>query len=118
MLVVAYGTVARACSVALEQLTAAGVRAALLRPVSLFPFPYATLREAAARAKAVLVVELSCGQMVEDVRLALEGTRPVYFHGRTGGLMVPAEDVVAQVKGILSGPEQAAQAGCREVTHA
>lgn len=117
VLIVSYGTVARACSVALGQLAEAGLRTALFRPISLFPFPSGALRKAAAKAKAVLVVELSCGQMVEDVRLALEGTRPIYFHGRTGGLMVPAEDVVEQVKGILSGAAGAATGGCREVTH-
>ncbi len=101
VLVVAYGTVARVCSTALEDLRESGVRAALLRPVTLFPFPYQAVRAAAERARTVLVVELSSGQMVEDVRLALEGTRPVHFHGRQGGMLVTPEEVAEKVKGIL-----------------
>lgn len=101
VLVVAYGTVARACNTALAQLRDEGVRAALLRPITLFPFPAAAVRAAAARAKAVLVVELSAGQMVEDVRAAVEGTRPVHFHGRTGGLMIPPEEVADRVRTLV-----------------
>ncbi|RPJ76274.1 MAG: 3-methyl-2-oxobutanoate dehydrogenase subunit beta, partial [Acidobacteria bacterium] len=96
----AYGTVARACNMALGQLREEGLRAALLRPISLFPFPSEAIAAAAARARAVLVVELSAGQMVEDVRAAVGGRCPVYFHGRTGGLMVPAEEVAERVRAL------------------
>jgi 2-oxoglutarate ferredoxin oxidoreductase subunit alpha len=70
-----------------------GIRAALFRPISLWPYPEAALREVAGRVRGVLCVELSAGQMVEDVRLAVEGRCPVAFHGRTGG-MVPTPDEV------------------------
>jgi 2-oxoglutarate ferredoxin oxidoreductase subunit alpha len=107
VLIVAYGTVARVCSTALEDLRADGVRAALLRPISLFPFPYAQVRSAAERARAVLVVELSTGQMIEDVRLALAGLRPIHFHGRQGGMLVSPEAVAENVRAVLAGSLEA-----------
>jgi 2-oxoglutarate ferredoxin oxidoreductase subunit alpha len=66
----------------------------LFRPITLWPFPSDALAEVARRCRALLVVEMSAGQLVEDVRLAAEGT-PVFFHGRTGG-MVPTPTDVAQ----------------------
>ncbi len=101
VLVVAYGTVARVVSTAVENLREEGLRVALLRPITLFPFPYEAVRAAAKRAKAVLVTELSCGQMVEDVQLAVAGSRPVHFHGRQGGMLVTPEEVAEKVKEIL-----------------
>jgi 2-oxoglutarate ferredoxin oxidoreductase subunit alpha len=74
-----------------KQARAEGLRAGLLRPISLWPFPEAVLGELAGRVRGMLVVELSAGQMVEDVRLAVAGRCPVAFHGRTGG-MVPSPD--------------------------
>jgi 2-oxoglutarate ferredoxin oxidoreductase subunit alpha len=98
VLVVAYGSVARVVSTALEDLRAAGCAAALVRPITLFPFPYGAVRRAAERARAVLVAELSTGQMVEDVRLAVEGKVPVHFIGRQGGMLLTPEDIVAKVR--------------------
>lgn len=111
VLIIAYGTVARACSMALGQLHDEGIRAALLRPITLFPFPSEAVRTAAARATAVLVVELSAGQMVEDVRSAVGDARPIHFHGRTGGLMIPAEEVADRVRAILGAARAAAPSG-------
>ncbi|MGE5235885.1 MAG: 3-methyl-2-oxobutanoate dehydrogenase subunit VorB [Acidobacteriota bacterium] len=103
VLVVAYGTVARVCSTAIEDLREEGVRAALIRPITLYPFPYAAVRQAAEKARAVLVVELSTGQMIEDVRLALEGRRPIHFYGRQGGMLASPEEVAGKVREILAG---------------
>jgi len=103
VLIVAYGTVARVCLSALDELSEQGVGAAMVRPISLFPFPYEAIREAAARAKAVLVVELSTGQMIEDVRLALEGARPIHFLNRVGGMLVSPDEVVNKVREIAGG---------------
>jgi 2-oxoglutarate ferredoxin oxidoreductase subunit alpha len=100
VLIVAYGTVARVCSAAMEELAEQGLRVAMVRPVSLFPFPYQAVRQAADRARAVLVVELSTGQMIEDVRLALEGCRPIHFHSRVGGMLVTPEEVIERVTAI------------------
>jgi 2-oxoglutarate ferredoxin oxidoreductase subunit alpha len=99
----AYGTVARVCTTAMEELAEAGIRVTMVRPISLYPFPYAAVREAAERARAVLVVELSAGQMLEDVQLALQGARPIHFHGRLGGMLASFEEVVDKVKAVSSG---------------
>jgi 2-oxoglutarate ferredoxin oxidoreductase subunit alpha len=93
VVLVAYGTAARVARTAVERSRERGLRAGLFRPITLWPFPAAALREATAGARAVLVVEMSAGQLVEDVRLALEGSVPVFLHGRTGG-MVPSPDGV------------------------
>ncbi len=100
VLLVAYGSVARVCLTALETLLAAGLKVGLLRPISLFPFPYRELRAAAEHAAKVLVVEMSCGQMLEDVELAVAETRPVGFYGRQGGNLVSPEEVVAEAKAL------------------
>ena len=94
LVVVAYGTAARVARTAIERLREAGLRVGLFRPITLWPFPSRALVEAAEHARGVLVVELSAGQMVEDVRLAIEGRQPVMFTGRTGG-MVPTPGEVA-----------------------
>jgi 2-oxoglutarate ferredoxin oxidoreductase subunit alpha len=111
LLLVAYGTVARVCSTARETLAAEGIRTALVRPISLFPFPYEAVRAAALRAKAVLVVELSAGQMVEDVQLAVRGEVPIHFFGRQGGMLISPEAVVDTVRAIAGpGPHDPAAA--------
>jgi 2-oxoglutarate ferredoxin oxidoreductase subunit alpha len=106
LLIVAYGTVARVCSGSIEDLKDQGVKAAMIRPISLFPFPYEAVRKASEKAKAVLVVELSTGQMVEDVRLALEGTKPIYFYGRTGGMLATPEEIAGVGRDVLEGKRQ------------
>ncbi len=106
VLIVAYGTVARVCSTAIEELREEGVKAALVRPITLWPFPYKAVRDAAARASSVLVVELSAGQMIEDVQLALARSRPVHFYNRMGGMLVSPDEVVSKVKSILDGSSE------------
>jgi 2-oxoglutarate ferredoxin oxidoreductase subunit alpha len=101
LLVCAYGTVARVCLTALEELEEKGTRIGLFRPISLQPFPYEELRERALRAKHVLVTELSAGQMVEDVKLALHDKVRIHFHGRTGGNLISPEDVMKVAEEIL-----------------
>jgi len=87
--IVAYGTAARVARTAIARAREVGLRVGLVRPVSLWPFPSAALERLAPNVRGFLVVELSAGQLVEDVRLAVEGRAPVFFHGRTGG-MVPS----------------------------
>ncbi|HYL81543.1 MAG TPA: 3-methyl-2-oxobutanoate dehydrogenase subunit beta, partial [Candidatus Acidoferrum sp.] len=94
VLFVAYGTVARICKTAIEALKERGVRAGLFRPVTLFPYPGEALAKAADRSRHVLVSELSCGQMVEDVRYHVAGRRPVDFYGRVGGMIMAPEELV------------------------
>jgi 2-oxoglutarate ferredoxin oxidoreductase subunit alpha len=92
-LLVAYGTAARVCTSAVELARAAGLRVGLFRPITLWPFPSRELAARARRASSVLVVELSAGQMVEDVRLAVAGACRVESLGRMGGC-VPTPDEV------------------------
>jgi len=96
LLYVANGTVARVCQTAIDILGESGIRAALFRPVTLYPFPKAALRAAAAKAKVVLVEEMNMGQMVEDVDHVLQGKVPIRFHGRCGGMMATPEEVVVE----------------------
>ncbi|MFA5028073.1 MAG: 3-methyl-2-oxobutanoate dehydrogenase subunit VorB [Candidatus Methylomirabilota bacterium] len=104
LLLVAYGISARVATTALERLAARGIAAALCRPISLFPFPSAAVARAAARARAVLVVEMSAGQMLEDVRLAVGDRRPIGFYGRQGGLVIAPEDVAEAAERLLVDP--------------
>ncbi len=96
-LLVAFGTSARVCQTAVGKLRDQGVRAGLLRPITVRPFPQARIRELAEGKKLVLSVEMNMGQMVEDVRLAVEGRAPVQFEGRTGGNIPTVGDVVRRV---------------------
>jgi 2-oxoglutarate ferredoxin oxidoreductase subunit alpha len=111
VVLVAYGTAARVARTAVERAREEGLAAGLFRPVTLWPFPAAALRDAARGARAVLVVELSAGQMVEDVRLALDGAVPVLFHGRTGGMVPSPDEVVAAARRAWSVREPATRGG-------
>lgn len=93
VVVVAYGVMARICRAAVRVARQAGIRAGLLRPVTLWPFPVRALAAAAERARAFLTVEMSLGQLVQDVRLAVGGRRPVYFLGKAGGVVPTPREV-------------------------
>jgi 2-oxoglutarate ferredoxin oxidoreductase subunit alpha len=95
--IVAYGTAARVATTAIDRARAAGLKVGLFRPISLWPFPSAALAELAPRLRAILVVELSAGQMIEDVRLAV-GAAPVFFYGRTGGMVPTPDEVVTRLR--------------------
>ena len=97
VLLVGYGIVSRVLLSTVEALRKEGVKAGLLRPITLWPYPTKALLEAAARVQKVLVVELSNGQMVEDVRLALNGKVPVEFYGRVGGNVPSVAELRQQV---------------------
>jgi 2-oxoglutarate ferredoxin oxidoreductase subunit alpha len=98
IVIVAYGTAARVARTAIARARAGGLRAGLFRPISLWPFPSEPLRGLARTVRAILVVELSAGQMLDDVRLAVEGLAPIAFHGRTGGMVPSPGDVVAELR--------------------
>jgi len=99
IVIVAYGTAARVARTAVAQARSLGLRAGLFRPISLWPYPSEALDRATAGARAILVVELSAGQMIEDVRLSVEGRIPVLFLGRTGGMVPTPDAVVAALRG-------------------
>jgi 2-oxoglutarate ferredoxin oxidoreductase subunit alpha len=98
VVIVAYGIVSRVVRSAIEELRQDGVKAGMVRPITLWPFPKAVLRQLADQAKFFLACEMSMGQMVEDVMLSVEGVRPVYFYGRSGGNVPTPAEVVAAVK--------------------
>ena len=98
VVIVAYGTAARVARTAVERAREQGLRAGLFRPITLWPFPAAALREAASGVRAILVVELSAGQLVEDVRLTMDGDVPVLLHGRVGGMVPSPDEVVAATR--------------------
>lgn len=99
IILVGYGIVARILKAVVEQARAEGLPVGLLRPITLYPFPVGPLLQLSRRAHAFLVVELSTGQMLDDVRLALQGRTPVEFYGRSGGNVPSAEEVLEVVRG-------------------
>src|SRR5579862_129698 len=96
-ILVGYGIVSRVLKQVVEQGRAQGLKLGLLRPITLYPFPVERIRELTRTAARFLVVELSTGQLVEDVRLALEGRAPVGFYGRVGGNVPTAEEVLEKI---------------------
>jgi len=97
VLLVGYGITSRVLRSAVEMARREGLKAGLFRPITLWPFPKQALRDAASKVSKVLVVELSNGQMLEDVRLTLDGKVPVDFYGRAGGNVPTVEEVHSQV---------------------
>lgn len=96
--VVAFGTAGRIAQSAIKSAREEGIQIGLLRPVSLYPFPYDALKELSGKVKAILVVEMNAGQMVEDVRLAVEGRVPVSFYGRMGGMVPLPDEVLDEIR--------------------
>ncbi|HWE86020.1 MAG TPA: 3-methyl-2-oxobutanoate dehydrogenase subunit VorB [Terracidiphilus sp.] len=101
VVLVGYGIVGRILKAVTAEARAEGIPVGVLRPISLYPFPVGHFRNAAAQARVFGVVEMSLGQMVDDVRLALNGARPVEFHGRCGG-NVPSHDELLRLVRILA----------------
>ncbi len=104
-IIVSYGTMARICQTVIDELEANGTSIGLLRPISLFPFPERAIHDAAVapNIELVLTVEMSMGQMVEDVEKAVLGKKPVHFYGRTGGIVPSPEEVRDCLLKLLNG---------------
>lgn len=98
VLLVAYGTMGRIAKTVVRRARGEGLRVGLLRPITLWPFPYEPIRALAERVGVVLTVELSAGQMWEDVRLAVEGRCPTPFYGEMGGVVPTPDEVLQEVK--------------------
>ncbi len=96
--IIAFGTAGRIAQSAIRQAQEEGMKVGLLRPISLYPFPSKAIKDIAAKVKRVLVVEMNAGQMVEDVRLAIEGAVPVDFFGRMGGMVPLPDEVYDQIR--------------------
>jgi len=97
LIVVGYGIVSRVLRSAVDQARKQGIKVGLFRPITLWPFPSQELSQAAEKAERFLVVELSNGQMVEDVRLVLNGEREVEFYGRVGGNVPGVEELLEKI---------------------
>ena len=117
IVLVGYGIVGRILKAAVGMARARGMAVGLLRPITLYPFPAPQLRQLAKHAKAFAVVELSTGQMVDDVRLALSGAAPVEFFSRVGGNAPSAEDVVAFLERTFPGSLPRPAAAQQELIH-
>lgn len=103
LVIVAYGTTARIVRSAVNQLRDQGIKAGLLRPITIFPYPEKAFAQLPDSVKAFLTVEMSAGQMVEDVRLCVNGKQPVHFYGRSGGVIPTPAEIIEKAKEIMGG---------------
>lgn len=101
LIVVAYGASARVARSAVNKMREQGKKVGLIRPITLWPFPVDVLKKAASHTKQMLVVEMSMGQMVDDVKLAVDCKLPVSFYGRTGGMIPTPAAVQAEMEALL-----------------
>ena len=102
LVAVAFGTAARIALSAIQELRKEGVKVGLFRPVTLYPFPEKPLAKMAREGKTFMVVEMNAGQMVEDVRLAVNGRSEVLFYGRPGGVVFNPEELYKKIKAAYS----------------
>jgi 2-oxoglutarate ferredoxin oxidoreductase subunit alpha len=104
LIMVAYGTTARICKNVVKMAEAEGIKLGLIRPITLWPFPLEAFEKTINSTKhGYISVEMSCGQMIEDVRLSVEGRQPVHFYGRTGGMVPHPEDILNKVREVVGG---------------
>lgn len=101
IVLVAFGLASRICQKVVEMARERGIAAGLIRPLTLYPYPSDVVARVADRAQRFLVVEMNAGQMVEDVRLAVNGKRPVDFKGRMGGVIPTPEEILAEVERLM-----------------
>ena len=99
----AYGTTARIAKSAAAKARANGIKVGVIRPKTVWPFPSAAYEKAAGHVKAFIDFEMSAGQMVEDVRLAVNGQKPVYFHSTMGGFVPTVKDMLAELDKVKEG---------------
>lgn len=97
-LIVAFGCMSRICKKAIQNARAEGIKVGLLRPITLWPYPYKAIAEKASAMKGILVAEMNSGQMIEDVKLAVEGKTPVRHFGRNGGVVPNPGEIVNALK--------------------
>ena len=97
-MIVAFGSAARIAEKAIEMARAEGIKVGLFRPITLWPFPTNEIAAAAAKVKGILVAEINSGQMIDDVRLAVNGKVPVEHYGRLGGIVPEPEEMVKVLK--------------------
>lgn len=101
LMIVAYGTTARICKSAMAELTKEGRKVGLFRPITLFPYPESQLERAAENAKKILVVEMSCGQMIEDVERIVGKGKDIHFYGRSGGNIPTPDEILKKMMELI-----------------
>ena len=101
-LIVAFGSAARLAQKAIEIMRQEGIRVGLLRPITLWPFPSKEIRNMAEQMKSIFCLEINAGQMVDDIRLAIEGRVPVKQYGRMGGIVPTPEEIVEEAKSFFN----------------
>ncbi|MBN2396437.1 MAG: 3-methyl-2-oxobutanoate dehydrogenase subunit VorB [Candidatus Atribacteria bacterium] len=101
LVIVAYGTVGRVAKTTIQKAKEEGINIGLIRPITLYPFPYKIINKIADHVKNMLVSEMSLGQMIEDVRLAVNGKAKVSFYGRTGGVVISPVELLEAAKKLL-----------------
>jgi len=102
IVLVAYGLSARISQKAVDLAREKGIKAGLFRPISLYPYPYDALNKLSDKSDNFLVVEMNAGQMLEDVKLAVNGKKPVSFKGRMGGMIMNPEDLVEEITRLVN----------------
>ena len=104
MVIVAYGTVSRICKNSIRMLQKDGIKVGLIRPITLWPYPEKAFEDVIDKTKnGFISIELSCGQMVEDVNLVVKGRKPVHFYGRSGGMVPTPTEIANRIKSIAGG---------------
>ena len=106
VIIVAYGISARASIAAMENLRKQGIKAGVLRPITLWPFPTQKIAQLAQKCKAFLCAEMSLGQMIVDVKLAVNGKAPVHLYSKSGSFYPVAEEIETAVKSIIAGKKE------------
>lgn len=100
IILVAFGLTSRICEKTMEMAREKGLKVGIFRPITLYPFPTEALKKLTESTEFFLTVEMNAGQMVEDIKLAVEGKKPVYFYGRMGGMIPLPEEILQQVESI------------------
>ncbi len=103
LVMVAYGTTSRICKSAIEILKEKGYKVGIIRPITLWPYPYDSFKKIDSSCKAILVCEMNQGQMTDDVKIGIEGRVPVHFFGRQGGMIPTTENIVEAALKVLEG---------------
>ena len=106
LILVAYGSTARICRTTMQLAREKGLKVGLFRPISLYPYPSQQIHDLACKDKRFLVVEMSAGQMYEDVLLAVNGRSSVDFHGRLGGIAPTPEEIIDKIERVFSKPSE------------
>lgn len=103
VVLVAYGTTSRIVKSAMKQAQAKGIKVGMIRPITLWPYPYDVYKEIGPNAKGILGVEMSQGQILDDIKIGIAGRLPVYFNGTTGGMIPTPASILADIEKIAGG---------------